>query len=41
MTEDELEFRIELAKIQLKVLQTELNMLELKLSIAQAEYGTP
>jgi hypothetical protein len=41
MTTDELELRIELAAIQLEALKGQLSLLEAKLSMAKAMYGTP
>ena len=41
MTDDELELRIELAAIQLEALKGQLNLLEAKLDMAKAIYGTP
>jgi len=41
MTDDELELRIELAAIQLEALKGQLNLLEAKLDMAKAMYGTP
>lgn len=41
MTEDELELRIELAAIQLEALKGQLNLLEAKLDLVKAVYGSP
>lgn len=41
MTTDELELRLELAAIQLEALKGQLSLLEGKLEIVRAMYGTP
>jgi hypothetical protein len=41
MTSEELELRIELAAIQLEALKGQLNLLEAKLDMVKAVYGTP
>lgn len=41
MTTDELELRLELAAIQLQALSAQLNLIEGKLDLVKAMYGTP
>lgn len=41
MSEDELELRLELAAIQLQALQGQLKLIEAKLDMTRAMYGTP
>jgi hypothetical protein len=41
MDTDEMELRIELALIQLEALRVQLNLLQEKIDLARALYGTP